>query len=226
MAKKEFGRNVRSFMKIMVIVVVPLLLLGIMPLGICVFMAVQDLCGKECKDAKGCVAKVICVSSLFFRSLPTDEAMIEHFRRHRKDFERLVEFYQHDEGPLHSAYLERVPTEIRAIMVRINICEMSSDNRFWTSPDPNAKGVGKRIKYYSLPEKLLQDPAGTRKHTGIHLWYSHESVYRGPWIQLDKIEPTKVWKRYYFIPVGPDVLPGCRAALEKCAIPLFVTLNQ
>ena len=75
----------------------------------------------------------------YFRSLPSDEEMIENFRKHRADFEHLVTRYREDLSvPTH--FYALVPTpEIKAMMQRISVTKVFGDAVVWMPPDPYSK---------------------------------------------------------------------------------------
>jgi hypothetical protein len=58
-----------------------------------------------CQDEREGFSKLKCgiraayeANARYVRPLPSDEAMIAHFRRHRADFERLVQIYRNDQS--------------------------------------------------------------------------------------------------------------------------------
>lgn len=132
----------------------------------------------------------------YFRSLPSDEEMIENFRKHRADFERLAQIYREDLSvPTH--FYALVPTpEIKAIMQRINVTKIYGDAVVWMPPDPYSKDPNfpedksKLVAKWYSPER--------RKFSGVMFRYAHGTV-----IKLGVVE-----KRYYYVPFEPKILGG------------------
>ena len=167
----------------------------------------------------------------YLRSPPTDEEMIDHFRKHRADFERLAKIYREDPSPAYDAWGVPKPTpEANAIMRRINVCDMKSDLQLWLPPNPYFSGARERIAELGLMRKLLHGEVGGRKYSGVVLPFCHKLVYR-TWIHWFNIEYPRVWKSYYFTPIAPDVidgqvqLPGLQGP-PGGVWPIFPTLNS
>jgi hypothetical protein len=85
-----------------------------------------------------------------FRTLPTDEQMIEHFRKHRADFDKLAQHYSRFPGA------DPTP-ELMALMDRINVTRVSHDMVTWVPTD-------------SSPHD------DSRRYSGVVLHYGHPGV--------------------------------------------------
>jgi hypothetical protein len=85
-----------------------------------------------------------------FRTLPTDEQMIEHFRKHRADFDKLARHYSRFPGA------DPTP-ELMALMDRINVTRVGYDMVKWVPTD-------------SSPHD------DSRRYSGVVLHYGHPGV--------------------------------------------------
>jgi hypothetical protein len=177
-----------------------------------------------------------------FRFLPSDEAMIENFHKHRKDFDRLMQIYC--ASLTYFGVLEPTEPEIKELMDRIGVQYMGSDHVIWSCPDGN----GRRDQYtFSrksrlAPQKLAAANMDVKlypdknhrsfstkfkacsdwckgKSNGIIFYQRH-----GPVLRLKT--RTRVAKQYYYIPGIPktenSVLTGPGAFRKG---PLCRTLN-
>ncbi len=140
----------------------------------------------------------------YLRSPPSDEEMIDHFRKHRADFERLVKIYGEDPSVrIRCGQPTIPPPAIAAIMQRTKVCDMQSDFQFWLPP-----GSGLRVGrvQWDIREKLRRNEIEARKYSGIFFCYNHEPVFRTsywfslffPWVR----------KGYYYTPIAPEVVTG------------------
>jgi len=85
----------------------------------------------RCKDEIGFLRKLWCGitgtyedDAPFFRSLPSDEEMIANFRKHRADFERLVQIYREDLSVPNDEVGVLLPSaEVKKIMDRIRVAQ-------------------------------------------------------------------------------------------------------
>lgn len=153
-----------------------------------------------------------------FRSLPSDEEMLANFYRHRADFERLVQIYREDLS-VSTDSLSLVPTpEVRRIMDRINVSNVSGDNLFW---------IPRNLQYAISRSNEMRLRAEVcdrirRRFSGVFLNYNHGRVVR-----LRHL--SHVRKVYYCTPSVPQerngkLLMGSPAGyLERR---LVLSLNQ
>ena len=165
---------------------------------------------RKCTDEKGFFRKLFCGISEtyqdnapYFRSLPSDEEMIEHFYRHRADFERLVKIYLEDSSVPTDVVGTLLPTpEVKATMDRINITFVSDDQVLWILPDPYSTDPDFRRKYIKLSAKTYgANRREIRQYFGVILSYAHPKALR-----LKYMAP--VHKRYYYVPFRPRVRDG------------------
>ena len=228
MAKQLITTKVRVFFAIFLILVLPFVLLLGVPIGFELYWYVVGLCHNECEGANTFPTKVRCVASVtydnckpYFRSLPTDEEMIENFYRNRADFERLAYIFQH--GSL-------LTPEVKTIIDRINVALPVADYSFWSLPDPYSAEAWKRQEDMKFVSKLIRGEAEARQYSSFHLPYRHELVYKTWTTPYHIIENPALWKGYYYIPVVPTVekrrfrVP-CSDS-KGCWSPLFETLNR
>ncbi len=176
----------------------------------------HDCWFSRCRGSDGFFSTLRCVYSKaredakpYFRSLPGDEEMIANFYRHREDFERLVKIYR--EGPFLSngdRYVFPPPSEVEAIMARINVSVMQGDGQHWVPPDPYSNTARKFIQKLWSARKLFNGGLEDRKYSGVQLSYRHERVHR-TCVSWFNIEQPRVWKGYYFTPFVPRKLDGC-----------------
>jgi hypothetical protein len=131
------------------------------------------------------------------RSLPSDEKMIEHFCRHRADFERLVHIYRENLSvPIKATLLMPTP-EIRSLMDRINVIEVYGDAELWLPPDPYSK----EAEFISKESKLIPWRTNGRKFNGVMFNYGHKRVKSLKYMAyLDK--------HYYYVPLVPKIEDG------------------
>jgi hypothetical protein len=90
-----------------------------------------------------------------FRFLPNDQEMIDHFLRHREDFERLVQIYREDPYlPNRSGIVWEPTPEIEAIMKRINVDILRTDWCVWLPPDPYSEDAKTQTETLQLRRKI------------------------------------------------------------------------
>jgi hypothetical protein len=185
----------------------------------------------KCQEEQGLLRKLACGMTKtyeehapYFRFLPSDEAMIEHFRKHRADFERLVQISREDPSPPDEKGLWVPPPEAQAIMTRIHVKFVIADPMdVWISPEPYSEEALQQIKTLNLFEKVREGHPEVRKFTGLFVGYDHAPVQR-----LNE-HFSVVRKNYHFIPVVPRVDNG--HLITPSVIPpgvgitLFPTLN-
>jgi hypothetical protein len=162
-----------------------------------------------------------------FRFLPSDEAMIENFHKHRMDFERLMQIYQAS-GTLYIE-LQRKP-EVKHLMNRIGSEYMASDGVVWclphydgriyqpTSFDKSTFGVQKLA---AIITDTKSEPSRTCRY------YSNGVIFEGIHAPVLRLKTrTRVAKQFYYIPGIPktenSVLTGPGAFRKG---PLCRTLN-
>jgi hypothetical protein len=183
--------------------------------GICALLLTMmlEMCGllvcvsgfymPPCEKETGFFRKLACGMSdafegfaPYFRSLPSDEAMIAHFNKNRSDFEALVKIYIEDMSVSDSGVgiLEPTP-EIRAVMKRINAESVIGDDVLWIPSDSNPMEPMKN------PEADALKPGDWRKFSGVILGYKHKTVARLKW-------GATVSKEYYYVPLIPQVEGG------------------
>ncbi len=96
-----------------------------------------------------------------FRFLPSDEAMIENFHKHRQDFERLLQIYR--ESRTLYIVLQTDP-EVKQLMNRIGAHYMYrymySDQAYWSDHDSRAEQNG--IIFDGIHEPVLRLKTRTR----------------------------------------------------------------
>jgi len=196
-------------------------------------LALQIYCrgferGLRCEQEVGFWGKLRCGISEtyednapYFRRLPTDEEMIEHFQKHRADFERLVRIYREDPKlPTRPGfnYDEGTP-EAKEIMERINIGGMRGDWQAWVPPDPYSVEAKRQVATLKLiPEVQDCTPTG-RKYSGVLLDGAHRPVIR---LNADL---TPVFKGYYYTPLVPKIENGLLKKADGGAR-VFATLNR
>jgi hypothetical protein len=157
---------------------------------------------RQCGHEEGFIRKLVCgvysmyqIHAPFFRSLPSDEEMIENFNKHRADFERLVHIYREDLS-VASEVGHLIPTpEIEAVMDRINVVEVYDDGSVWLPPDPYAKEAESRADLWI--KAASKDPAA-RTLSGVRLAYAHGRVIRPKYL-------VSAWKDYYYVPFVPTI---------------------
>jgi len=134
------------------------------------------------------------------RFLPSDQAMIAHFRKHRADFERLAQIYREDPSVPTDVVGQLLPTpEVKVIMDRINVTSIEGDNILWMPPDPYSRDPN-FLKEKSKLELKWHSPEG-RKFSGVIFHYAHEKVIR-------LIYGQEVCKGYHYLPFVPEVRNG------------------
>ncbi len=158
---------------------------------------------------------------------PSDEEMIDHFRRHRADFERLVQIYREDPHlPTRSSGIVWEPTpEIEAIMKRINVDILRTDWCVWLPPDPYSEDAKTQRETLQLGRKIHRGDAEARQYSGVLLRYAHPPVRR----RGDLVEYfSRVSKGYYYTPFPPKIERGrlkkpfgCGAAWISPTLNLF-----
>jgi hypothetical protein len=177
-----------------------------------------------CNSSDGFFAKLGCAISemykedaQYFRFLPSDEAMIAHFREHRADFERLVQIYQEDQSQPDSRR-SWVPTaEARAIMGRIGISWMDGDgDMLWVSSDPYSEQAKEQARSF---QRLAWNSPEARKFTGVLFGYDHAPVKR-----LNQ-HFSQMKKYYYYTPVVQSTTDGFLTASSR-RVEVFPTLNE
>jgi hypothetical protein len=183
----------------------------------------------KCRDEEGFFRKLVCgirgtceSDAPYFRFLPSDEKMISHFRRHRADFERLVQIYQKDASlPTRFGLVgyDEPPREVKAIMARINVNGMRSDWTIWMPPDPYSEVAQQQVRRLGLVPKLQRGYPEARKFSGVLISYAHPPV-----IRFDK-DLSNVRKGYYYTPFPPRVENGLLKKPDGGGETLFPTLN-
>jgi hypothetical protein len=137
-----------------------------------------------------------------FRFLPSDEEMIDHFRKHRADFELLVQIYREDPHLPNRGGIVWEPTpEIEAIMKRINVRLLRTDRCFWLPPDPYSEDAKTQTETLQLGQK--RGEAEARQYSGVLLGYAHPPVRRG---LVENF--SQVFKGYYYTPFPPRIEEG------------------
>lgn len=140
------------------------------------------------------------------RSPPSDEEMIDHFRKHRSDFERLVQIYREDPSLPNRFGIVWEPTpEIEEIMKRINVRLLRTDWCVWLPPDPYSEDAKTRIETLQLNRKIHGGDAEARQYSGVLLGYAHPPVRRrGGIVEYF----SQVFKGYYYTPFPPRIERG------------------
>lgn len=178
-----------------------------------------------CDSSDGFFARLGCAilkeyeeDAQYFRFLPSDEAMIAHFQKHRADFERLVQIYQEDQSQP-DRRRSWVPTaEARAIMGQIGISWMDGDgSMIWVSSDPYSEQAKEQAR--SFQRLASEGSPETRKFTGIIFGYDH-----GPVKRLNQYF-SQVKKKYYYTPVVQNTKNGFLTA-SSGREEVFPTLNE
>jgi hypothetical protein len=155
----------------------------------------------------------------YFRFLPSDEAMIEHFRKHRADFERLVQIYREDPSPPDQRGFWVPTPEAEEIMERLGVKWVLPDSTIWGPPDPYTAEAQQAVKDLDLIPKLHRGSPEARKFTGILIGYRHPPVKR-----LNEYF-SEVNKGYYYTPAVPKVENG-RILATVGGKMVFPTLNR
>jgi hypothetical protein len=134
----------------------------------------------------------------YFRSLPSDEEMINNFHRNREDFEQLAEIYRNDTSvPVDDIGNLRPTDQVRAIMERVNVSAIYSDQVLWIGPDPYVNWVRSRERELEL-QRFGSTP---RRFYGVKMDYAHREVISTTYM-------ANVYKRYYYIPEVPKFKGG------------------
>jgi hypothetical protein len=130
--------------------------------------------------------------------LPKDAELVEHFNKHRKDFEELVRLYQTGERwiwkDLNGSLSPFAIPAYESLLQRLDLTGLSGDGAIWL-PDP-----------YSLESGIK-----ARQLNAFHAFQHHgitfnlaKSKYRAYSSRLRR----GVWKDYFHIPVVPQVKDG------------------
>lgn len=147
----------------------------------------------------------------YIRSLPTDEEMIEHFQKHRADFEHLAKLYREDMSIgadeftmsqtmsyMKNGRLVQISNHKKNaaedVMKRINVYALYDDGELWFPPDPyseEAKQYRKDFHYKFWSEQ-------GRRLVGVNFYYGHAPV-----IRFENNE--YVVKKYYYTPFPPHI---------------------
>lgn len=147
----------------------------------------------------------------YIRSLPTDEEMIEHFQKHRADFEHLAKLYREDisigadEFTISQtmSYMKNgrivqisnhKKNSAEPIMERVNVYAMYHDSVLWFPPDPYSDEAKQSRKEF--PYKFWSEQG--RRLGGVVFYYSHAPVIRFKNMEY-------VVKKYYFTPFPPHI---------------------
>jgi len=161
---------------------------------------------RECGFERGFLGKLMCgVSETYgewapyFRSIPSDEEMIDNFHENRADFEKLVQIYREDLSVPSDKMGCLLPTSsLQTMMMRIKVRSGCGDGEVWMPPNP-----------YSLEPDLLKSTAvqkargGTqaRKFSGVMFDYSHSKVKTMRYL-------GSVHRGYYYTPFVPRIEGG------------------
>jgi hypothetical protein len=134
------------------------------------------------------------------RFFPSDEEMIGHFRKHRAEFDRLVQIYREDLSVPVDVVGYLLPTpEVKAIMDRINVTHVRDDQVPWIPPEPYSRDAGIQSEHTKFLVKA--DRSEKRKYASVVLHYDHPKVLR-----LKYMGP--VWKKYCYTPLVPRIRDG------------------
>jgi hypothetical protein len=131
----------------------------------------------------------------YFRSLPSDEEMINNFEEHRADFERLSQMYREEPSIRTSVGVLGPSPKIESIMKRMNVSFIMGDGEIWVPPGPDSKSAGKKLLHRASPADTLEE----RKFSGVIFGYAHKRVVKHEW---------PVYKQYYYIPLIPSKSGG------------------
>ena len=140
------------------------------------------------------------------RSLPTDQEMIEHFRKHREDFEALAKQLREDPNlrTIRGAIcFEKARPSMRRRMERVQSYCLCSDHELWIPPDPYSGSVKAQAPKYPFSAKDVSSLPEPRRYTGVIFSYEHQPVER--W---DERYYTRVRKAYYYTPFPAKVENG------------------
>ncbi|MFH0824443.1 MAG: hypothetical protein V2B18_16945 [Pseudomonadota bacterium] len=151
--------------------------------GIVLLLSLPFLYAFFVPDIPGCI-----------RSLPSDEAMIENFRAHRDDFEKLAKTFREDPSAF-DYHPEKgfIPTpEIKAIMDKLGVRKINRDGQAWLPPDPYSHDAFSKVFQAHGPF--------ARKYSGV-IFAVHKLVVRMEY-------GDAVWKEYYYTPFVPRVRDG------------------
>jgi hypothetical protein len=164
----------------------------------------------QCQHERGFFRKLWCgisatyeANAQYVRLLPSDEEMIAHFRRHRVDFERLVQIYRNDQS-LYTPWggLRDPPPHVKEIMERIGVYGVLSDWTIWMPPDPYSEEAQQQVKTLGLIPMIRRGYPEARKFSGVRLWYAPGHVKR-----LNE-NLSDVLKGYYYTPFVPKIENG------------------
>ena len=162
--------------------------------------------GAKCSEKEGFFLKLVCGISEtyedaapYFRSLPSDEQMIAHFRKHRADFERLAHIYSQDWSAATRwgrVYYQNATPEAKEIMKRIGVTSIRSDLTIWMGPDPYSPKNRQRIRELMFEGR---DSSKGQTFTGL--------VFRGVQQPVSRLNEnlSEVFKGYYYTPFIPRV---------------------